>query len=144
MAENVDRREPKCNSSASRRICALTRNATNVHICCVSGEAPVLLRLVTIPYQHEDDPSTCESSWQPGRSLARPFHHLSARAGSLIYGVGRDAAYAAVHRGGIPTLRLGKSVRVLTHAALRDVGLTDEHVAKVLGIDVPGDDGDAA
>jgi hypothetical protein len=65
-------------------------------------------------------------------------------AGSLIYGIGRDAAYAAANRGDIPTLTVGRSLRVPTHLALRAVGFPDDHIAAVLGIDPRRVTGEAA
>ncbi|WP_041546479.1 MULTISPECIES: hypothetical protein [unclassified Nocardioides] len=55
-------------------------------------------------------------------------------AGRIIFTVGRDAAYAAAHRGEIPTVTVGRNLRVPTHAALRQVGFSDEHIAEVLGL----------
>lgn len=59
-------------------------------------------------------------------------------AGRLIYGIGRDAAYAAANRGEIPVLTVGRTKRVPTHLALRDVGFSDANIAAVLDIS-PGD-----
>lgn len=53
-------------------------------------------------------------------------------AGRIIYGVGRDASYAGATRGEIPVLAIGRSLRVPTHRALRDVGLSEEQIAAVL------------
>jgi hypothetical protein len=60
-------------------------------------------------------------------------------AGRIIYDIGRDAAYAAVERGEIPVRRLGRKLRVPTHLALRDVGVSEEQIACILGGRVAGD-----
>jgi excisionase family DNA binding protein len=41
-------------------------------------------------------------------------------------GIGRDAAYAAAARGEIPTLRLGRSIRVAVPALLALLGATPD------------------
>jgi excisionase family DNA binding protein len=46
-------------------------------------------------------------------------------AGQLL-GIGRDAAYAAAARGEIPTLRLGRSIRVSVPALLALLGATPD------------------
>ncbi len=56
-------------------------------------------------------------------------------AGRQLYGIGRDAAYAAASRGEIPILSMGKTKRVPTPQALKTLGFTDEHIAAMLGID---------
>ena len=58
-------------------------------------------------------------------------------AGRLLYGIGRDAAYAAAERGEIPVQRVGRTLRVPTHAALKQLGMSDDLVGRVLGI-TPG------
>lgn len=40
-------------------------------------------------------------------------------AGKLYYGLGRDASYAAAHRGDIPVIRIGKLFRVPVVAVKR-------------------------
>jgi hypothetical protein len=126
--------------------CAPTRNATSVHECCFLVRVAVLLRLVNTSDQRDEAVATDGvSPLGTLTAVLRGQLTLSVpQAGSLIYGIGRDAAYAAACRGEIPTIRLGKTVRVLTHAALRDVGLTNEHIAMVLGISVQAMEGDAA
>lgn len=57
-----------------------------------------------------------------------------------LYGLGRDATYAAVERGEIPSIRVGRTIRVPTHAALRQLGWPDESIARALGVDVDDDD----
>lgn len=64
-------------------------------------------------------------------------------AGRIIFGIGRDAAYAAADRGQIPTLTIGKTKRVPTHMALSAVGFSPDHIAAVLGLD-GRDEGDEA
>lgn len=59
-------------------------------------------------------------------------------AGRLIYGVGRDAAYAAAERGEIPTRTVGRRKVVPTHAALRELGWSDDLIARALGFDPDG------
>jgi excisionase family DNA binding protein len=49
-------------------------------------------------------------------------------AGQLL-GIGRDAAYAAAARGEIPTLRLGRSLRVPVPKLLELLGVTPENSA---------------
>lgn len=51
-------------------------------------------------------------------------------AGQLL-GIGRDAAYAAAHRGEIPTLKLGRRLVVPTHVLLRLLGITEDSQAGV-------------
>ena len=46
-------------------------------------------------------------------------------AGQLL-GIGRDAAYAAAARGEIPTLRLGRSLRVAVPKLLALLGVTPD------------------
>lgn len=55
-------------------------------------------------------------------------------AGRLLYGIGRDAAYAAAERGEIPAQRVGRTLRVPTHAALKHLGMSDDLIGQVLGI----------
>lgn len=55
-------------------------------------------------------------------------------AGRIVYGIGRDAAYAAAARGEIPVRAVGRTLRVPTHLALQDVGFSDDHIAAVLGL----------
>lgn len=55
-------------------------------------------------------------------------------AGRHLYGIGRDAAYAAVERGEIPAVRVGRTLRVPTHAALRQLGWSEDHIARALGL----------
>lgn len=60
-------------------------------------------------------------------------------AGRLLYGLGRDAAYAAAERGEIPCHRVGRTLRVPVPAALRDLGWSDDLIARALGLDDPRD-----
>lgn len=53
--------------------------------------------------------------------------------GQLV-GIGRDAAYAAVERGEVTAVRVGRTIRIPTHAALRQLGWPDEHIARALGL----------
>jgi hypothetical protein len=55
-------------------------------------------------------------------------------AGRIIYGIGRDAAYAAAARGEIPVRSVGRTLRVPTYLALLDVGFSDGQIAAVLGL----------
>ena len=43
---------------------------------------------------------------QPAKTLSVP------EAGSIYFGMGRSASYDAAHRGDIPTIRIGKLLRV--------------------------------
>lgn len=56
-------------------------------------------------------------------------------AGRLVYGLGRDASYAAAERGEIPVRRVGRRLVVPTHAALRDLGWSDDLIARALGLE---------
>jgi hypothetical protein len=64
-------------------------------------------------------------------------------AGRIIYGLGRDASYAAAKRGEIPVVGLGRRLRVPTYRALRDIGFSDETVASLLGVSIPAAVGQA-
>ena len=74
---------------------------------------------------------------QTAHTTLRFAGHLTMsvpEAGRQLYGIGRDAAYAAVERGEIPAVRVGRSLRVPTHAALRQLGWSEDHIARVLGL----------
>jgi excisionase family DNA binding protein len=51
---------------------------------------------------------------------------ISVPEAGEVLGVGRDAAYAAAARGEIPTLRLGRSLRVPVPALLALLGATPD------------------
>jgi hypothetical protein len=53
-----------------------------------------------------------------------------------VLGIGRDAAYAAAARGEIPTLRLGRSLRVPVPKLLELLGVTSQEAASA-GIATP-------
>lgn len=55
-------------------------------------------------------------------------------AGRRLYGIGRDAAYAAAERGEIPCQKVGRRLVVPTHAALQQLGMSDELIARTLGL----------
>lgn len=55
-------------------------------------------------------------------------------AGRLLLGVGRDASYAAAEHGDLPVVRVGRALRVPTHAALKKLGMSDELIAITLGL----------
>lgn len=55
-------------------------------------------------------------------------------AGRVVFGLGRDASYAAARRGEIPTVQFGRALRVPTHEALRLVGFSDHQVRETLGL----------
>lgn len=59
---------------------------------------------------------------------------LTVPEAGRLFGIGRDAAYAAVERDEIPSIRVGRTIRVPTHAALRQLGWSDEHIARALGL----------
>ncbi len=40
-----------------------------------------------------------------------------------VLGIGKNQAYEAAHRGDIPTIRIGKSIRVKWQEFLRDLGV---------------------
>ncbi len=46
-------------------------------------------------------------------------------AGREFYGLGESAAYAAAHRGEIPTLRIGRKLVVPVRKVLQQLGLED-------------------
>lgn len=50
-------------------------------------------------------------------------------------GLGRDAAYAAAERGDIPCLTVGRRKVVPTHAVLKQLGMSDDLIARALGLD---------
>jgi hypothetical protein len=54
--------------------------------------------------------------------------------GRLLYGLGRDAAYAAAERGDIPCLTFGRSKVIPTLAALQQLGWSDDLIARALGM----------
>lgn len=54
--------------------------------------------------------------------------------GRLLYGLGRDASYAAAAAGRIPTIRSGRRLVGLTHKALQDLGWSDDLIARALGL----------
>lgn len=56
-------------------------------------------------------------------------------AGRLLWGLGRDASYAAAERGEIPSQKVGRRLIVPTHAALRQLGMSDALIARALGLD---------
>ena len=56
-------------------------------------------------------------------------------AGRLLYGLGRDASYAAAEKGEIPARKVGRRLVVPTHAALKDLGMSDDLIARALGIE---------
>jgi hypothetical protein len=43
-------------------------------------------------------------------------------AGRVAYGLGRNASYAAAARGDLPTIRLGKKIRVPVAQLLKQLG----------------------
>lgn len=43
-------------------------------------------------------------------------------AGRVIYGLGRNASYAAAARGDLPTVRIGKKIRVPVALLLKQLG----------------------
>jgi hypothetical protein len=53
--------------------------------------------------------------------------------GRRLWGIGRDAAYAAAERGEIPSQRVGRHIVVPTHAALKNLGMSDDLIAQALG-----------
>ncbi len=55
-------------------------------------------------------------------------------AGRLLWGLGRDASYAAAERGEIPVLKVGRRLVVPTHAALKKLAMSDELIAIALGL----------
>jgi hypothetical protein len=58
-----------------------------------------------------------------------------------VLGIGRDAAYAAAARGEIPTLRLGRSLRVAVPKLLELLGLPGEGGVSLAKDDLNGGDG---
>ena len=60
--------------------------------------------------------------------------------GRLLYGLGRDASYDAAARGEIPARRIGRRLVLLTHAALSDLGWSDDLIARALGLSVDNDE----
>lgn len=54
-------------------------------------------------------------------------------AGQLVE-LGRDSAYAAVHRKELPSQQIGRRIVVPTIALLRQLGWTDALIAQALGI----------
>lgn len=61
-------------------------------------------------------------------------------AGRLYYGLGKDASYAAAQRGEIPCQRIGRRIVVLVHQVLKQQGMSDEVIARVLlGTPAPPD-----
>lgn len=56
-------------------------------------------------------------------------------AGRLLWGLGRDASYAAAERHDIPTQKVGRRLVVPTHAALKQLGWSDDLIARALGLD---------
>lgn len=57
-------------------------------------------------------------------------------AGRLLWGLGRDASYAAAERGEIPARRHGRRLVVPTHTALHELGWSDDLIARALGLDL--------
>jgi excisionase family DNA binding protein len=53
-----------------------------------------------------------------------------ARAGQLL-GIGRRQAYEAVHRGDIPSLRVGRRLLVPTHQLLELLGLPADELIQL-------------
>lgn len=53
-----------------------------------------------------------------------------------LFGLGRDATYAAVENGDIESFRQGRTIRVLTVPALRQLGWPDDLIARALGVDL--------
>jgi hypothetical protein len=47
-------------------------------------------------------------------------------AGRLAYDLGRAAAYAAAARGDLPTIRIGRKIRVPTAALRRQLGIDEQ------------------
>ncbi len=58
-------------------------------------------------------------------------------AGQMLWGLGRDASYAAAERGEIPAQKVGRRLVVPTHAALKQLGMSDELIAITLGLTAP-------
>ena len=58
-------------------------------------------------------------------------------AGRLLWGLGRDASYAAAERGEIPCRTVGRRKVVPTHAALKKLGMSDHLIALTLGLADP-------
>lgn len=56
-------------------------------------------------------------------------------AGRELWGLGRDASYVAADAGLIPSRRVGRRRVVPTHAALRELGWSDDLIARALGLD---------
>jgi len=56
-------------------------------------------------------------------------------AGRLLWGLGKDASYAAAAEGIIPARRVGRRLVVPTHAALHELGMSDDLIARSLGLD---------
>lgn len=51
---------------------------------------------------------------------------ISVETAGQALGIGRNAAYAAAKRGDIPTLRIGRNIRVPTAPIRRMLGLEQE------------------
>ena len=49
---------------------------------------------------------------------------MSVPKGGRLLGLGRDASYAAAHRGDLPTIKLGRKLRVPTARLAAMLGLT--------------------
>lgn len=60
---------------------------------------------------------------------------LSVPDGGALAGLGRDASYSAAERGELPTIRIGRSLRVPTYALLAQLGMPPELIAQALGLD---------
>lgn len=63
----------------------------------------------------------------PARTLPDPQAEptISVTTAAKIIGISRAAAYAAAARGDLPSIRVGKSVRIPTARFLRYAGLID-------------------
>lgn len=57
-------------------------------------------------------------------------------AGRLLWGLSRDASYAAAAAGVIPHVKVGRRLVVPTHAALHAVGMSDYLIARALGLEL--------
>jgi hypothetical protein len=63
---------------------------------------------------------------------SQPFVLSVPEAGRRFYGLGRDASYSAAERGEIPSLKIGRRVVVPIHQVLKQQGMSDDLIARVL------------
>lgn len=61
---------------------------------------------------------------------------LSVPEAGQLLGLGRDSAYAAVERGELTALRVGRRLVCPTYVVLHSLGWPDELIARTLGIDL--------